>query len=227
MPRCCVSLLLILTTPLFAGQDAEKPAAPHSSLSQEERSSDWLLAVEKLRSLPRPGDIQNAGIFANIGDIVDTTPEQKAAISAAMKAFEAAMVQKAAQWETEMKAARAEYEAKVIAALPEARRDAAKKALEYSHAQWVAPYEYEAKLRAEFLQRKEKAETKNVPADELAAYRKDFGAWLKAQRQKTQDRNVEISKGLKALLDPREAERLNDFDKNKEVPPVALPPKKK
>ena len=216
-------MLLICAAQLFAGQDAQKPAV--APLTQEERSTEWLLAIEKLRTLPRPGDIQNAGILANVGDVIETTPEQKAAIKAAMKAFDAAMVQKAAQWENEMKAARVEFEAKIVATLPESRRDAAKKALEYSHAQWVSPYDFEARLRAEFIQKREKSEDKTIPQEELDAYRKEFGGWLKAQRQKAQDHNAEVTKNIKAMLDPKEAERLNEFDKNKEVPPP--PPKKK
>ncbi len=221
--RCCVSMLLIFAAHLFAGQDAQKPGV--APLTQDERSTEWLLAIEKLRTLPRPGDIQNAGILASIGDVIETTPDQKAAIKTAMKAFDAAMVQKAAQWESDMKAARAEFETKIVAALPEARRDAAKKALEYSHVQWVAPFDFEVRLRAEFIQKKEKSEDKTIPQEELDAYRKEFSTWLKTQRLKAQEHNAEVTKNIKALLDPKEAERLNDFDKNKEVPPP--PPKKK
>lgn len=46
-------------------------------LTQSERPPQWLAALENLRIQPRPGDIQNAGILVNIGDVVETTPEQK------------------------------------------------------------------------------------------------------------------------------------------------------
>jgi hypothetical protein len=219
--RGFILALVVVAANVLAGQDAAKPAM--SPLVPEERSTEWLIAIEKLRTLPRPGDLQNASVFANIADVIETTPEQKASIVAAMKAYDAAMVQKAAQWESEMKSARAETEAKIVALLPEARRAAAKKALDYSHDQWVTPYDFEARLRADFLKRKEKADDVNVPKDELEAYRKEFMNWLQTQRQKSREKNADVAKNVKALLDPKEAERLSEFDKNKEVPP---PPKK-
>ncbi|MEI6236356.1 MAG: hypothetical protein WCT04_25140 [Planctomycetota bacterium] len=223
MPHRFAVLLLLVSGHLLSAQDASK--TPPQPLVSEERSPEWLMAIERLRSLPRPGDIQNAGIFANIGDVVETTPEQKAAIIAAVKAFDAAMVEKATKWEAEMKATRAEYEAKIIAALPDARRDAAKKALEYSHEQWFPPLDFEAKLRSEFLARKAKAEAKNSPPEELDGHRKELMTWIKTQRQLARDKNADVAIQLKMLLDPKEIERLNDFDKNKEVPTSA--PKKK
>lgn len=223
--RIFIIALALVAAHALAGQDADKP--PISPLVPEERSTEWLVAIEKLRTLPRPGDLQNASVLANIADVIDTTPEQKAAIVAAMKAYDAAMVQKATQWEAEMKAARAETEAKIVALLPEARRDAAKKALEYSHAQWVTPYDFEARLRADFLKKKEKADDVNTPKDELDAYRKEFLTWLQTQRQKSREKNADVAKNVKALFDPKEAERLGDFDKNKEVPPAPAPAPKR
>ncbi len=223
MPRLFSLLTSIaLIAAAHAGQDAAKPV--DKTLTHEERSSEWLIAFEKLRTLPRPGELRTAGIAANIGDVIEITPEQQASIAAALKGFDAAMVQKAAQWETEMKALRADYEAKIVAALPEARRDAAQKALAFSHEQWTVPLEFEARLRAEFIAKKERAEDKKTPPEELAAYRKDFMSWIETQRTKAREKDAETVKNLKALLDPKEAERLSDFDKNKVVPPA---PKKK
>ncbi|HLX60071.1 MAG TPA: hypothetical protein VKX17_02195 [Planctomycetota bacterium] len=207
---------IIVTTSLFAGQDAPPPDKP---LTQDERSMNWLIAVERLRTLPRAGDIQTAGILANIGDIVETTPEQKAAIAAALKAYDAALVQKTAQWENEMKAIRAECEAKIIAALPEARRDAAKKALDFSHENWVTPFEFEAQLRAEYIHKKAASENKATPPEELEALKKELQSWIKEQRQKAAKKNSELVEKLRSFFDPKEAARLDDFDKNKEAPP--------
>lgn len=227
MYRHCFALpAIVLTLNLFSAQ-AETPKPAPAPLVGEERSPEWLIAIEKLRSMPRPGDIQNTNVLANITDVIETTPEQKATVLAVMKAYDAAMVQKAAQWETDMKAARAEYEAKVIAALPEAKRDVAKKVLDLSHEQWVTPLEYEAKIRSDFLKKKEKAEAKGTTPEELDAYRKDFMSWLQTQRQKLRERNMTVSKSIKALLDPKEVERLNDFDRNKEMPVQAPGLKKK
>lgn len=219
-----LAALVAMSMCALAGQSAVPSA--DKPLTQEERSSEWLIALEKLRILPRPGDIQNAGILANIGDVVETTREQKTAIAAAMKAYDAALVQKTAQWEADMKALRADYEAKVLAVLPEARREAAKKALAYSHEQWVTPFEFEAKLRAEYVDKRLATENKDTPPEEIDAHKKELQTWIKTQRQKANERNIEVAKNLKAMLDPKEAERLSEFDKNKEVPMPPKAPKK-
>ncbi len=209
--------LILVSANLIAGQDAQKPAMP-SPLISEERSTEFLIAVEKLRTLPRPGDIQNAGILANIADVIETTPEQKAAIVALVKAYEIETAQRLAKIEAEMKTLRAETEAKIIAILPEARRSASKKVLDYSHEQWMTPFNFEAQLRADFLARKEKANDKTASNEELDAARKEFMSWLRTQRQKAREKNAEVVTNLGTMLDPKEAERLSDFDKNKEVP---------
>lgn len=109
-----------------------------------------------------------------------------------------------------MKSVRTDYEAKIIAALPEARRNAAMKALEYSHEQWSTPFEFEAKLRGEFIQKKLAS-----PADQQTA-RKELVAWINTEREKARTKNAEIVKTLKSLLEPAEAATLESFDKNRE-----------
>jgi hypothetical protein len=220
--RRIAALLIMASTSVFSGQSTAPVDKP---LTRDERSNEWLIALEKLRILPRPGDIQNAGILANIGDVVETTAEQKAAIAGAMKAYDAALVQKTAQWEADMKALRAEYEAKVLAALPAPRREAAGKALAYSHEQWVTPFEFEAKLRAEYIEKRLAGENKDTPPEEIEAHKKELQTWIRSQRDKAQEHNKEVVKNLKALLDPKEAERLSEFDKNKELPAKPVPPK--
>src|SRR6185295_15142172 len=103
------------------------------------------------------------------------------------------------------KALRAEYEAKVLAALPEARRDAAGKVLAYSHEQWVTPFEFEAKLRAEYIDKRLAGENKDTPPEEIEAHKKELQSWIRTQREKAQARNKEVVNKLRALLDPKEA----------------------
>jgi len=203
----------------------ETKPAREKGIAQEERPADWLRATERLRWLPRPGEIHNAGVLANVGDIVETTPEQKAAIVEALKAYDSAILKKAEQWETELKALRAEQQAKVIAALPEARREAARKALEYSQAQWTLPLDFEARLRAAMMEKLDATKSPKTPAEEADTLRREMRDWIKAQRLKESEHNAETIKTLKEMLDPAEAERLKLFDKNREVPPQT-PPKK-
>ena len=79
-------------------------------------------------------------------------------------------------------------------------------------------------MRSAFPRRRIRLVLTRTP-EELDAYRKDFMNWLQTQRQKLRDRNMAVSKNLKALLDPKEADRLSEFDRNKEMPVPA--PKKK
>lgn len=210
--RACFCLLISL--PCLALDAPVKPAplAPKEHpLTREERPIEWLMAIERLRQFPRAGDIQNAGVLANIGDIVETTPEQQASIAAQLKAYDAALLEKTKQWESELATLRVEHEAKLVASLPEARRDAAKKALDYSHAQWTTPFDFEVRLRSDFLQKKS-------AATEADASHKEFVTFIKTQRVKAQEHDAETLKTLKSLLDPKEAERLNFMDKNRVVP---------
>lgn len=215
---CCCHALSV------AAGEAPKAAAD-KPLSNEERPADWLRATERLRWLPRPGEIHNAGVLANIGDLVETTSAEKAAIVDALKAYDAALAKKAEQWENDMKALRAEHQAKVVAALPEARREAAKKALEYSQAQWTLPLDFDAKIRTGIVEKFDQAKVPGISPDEASKVRREVRDWIKVERQKEAERNTEVIKNLKAMFDPAEVERLDKFDKNREVPAQQKPKK--
>lgn len=219
--RLTALAVLALPVAIFA---ADPKPVKEKPLADEQRPEAWLRATERLRHFPRPGEIVNAGIFAHIGDVVETTPEQKAAIVDAIKSYDAALLKKAEAWENDMKALRAEYEAKVIAALPDARRDAAKKTLEYSHAQWTPTLEFEMDLKTKFAQKRNAADAPNVPPEEAEAARKELRAFIKTERQKRVDKDAETTKTLKGMLDAKEVERLSSFDKNREVPVPPQPP---
>ena len=214
MPFLRACFCLLISRSCVALDTPAKPATPASKehpLTLDERPIEWLMAIERLRQYPRAGDIQNAGVLANIGDIVETTPEQQAAIAAQLKAYDAALLEKTKQWESELAVLRAEHETKLVASLPEARRDAAKKALDYSHAQWTTPFDFEVRLKSDFLKKKN-------TTNEADASHKEFVTFIKTQRIKAQEHDAETVKTLKSLLDQKEAERLNLMDKNRVVP---------
>ena len=218
------AFLTIFCCACAAAGEVPKPAAD-KPLTSEERPSDWLRATERLRWLPRPGEIHNAGVLANIGDLIETTPAEKTAITLALNAYDAALAKKAEQWENEMKALRAEHQAKVIAALPEARRDAAKKALEYSQTNWTLPLDFEAKLRTNFLEKLDQTKVPSVAPEDATKMRREVRDWIKTERQKESEHNTEVIKNLKAMFEPAELERLEKFDKNREVPAPQKPKK--
>src|SRR5262245_48894297 len=128
-----LTALAMLVGPAFA-ENLETPAKP----AEKVRSQDpkWLTAIERLRLQPRPGEISNFAITTDIADIYKLTEEQKTKIAALQDAYDAAILQKAQKWEEESKALRAEYEAKLVEALPEEKREQSKKLLDLSHAHW-------------------------------------------------------------------------------------------
>lgn len=215
--------VIVFSFKTMAGQPPNPPA--EKQLTTEERPDEWLRATERLRQLPRPGEIRSAGVLVNIGDLIETTPVEKAAIVEATKAYDTALAKKAEQWENEMKTLRAEHQAKVIAAIPEARRDAAKKLLEYSQAQWTLPFEFEARMRTRIAEKFDQANAPSVAAEEANKIRREVRDWIKDQRQKEVTRNAEVMKTMKSMLEPTEAERLDKFDKNRVVPQPPKPPK--
>jgi Spy/CpxP family protein refolding chaperone len=226
--------LLIFSAALLA--KAEQPAAPAPApvpapapatpkpIAADERAVDVRLAFERLRAFPRPGDIQNAGILANIGDVFDLDDNQRAAIRAARQAYDDEVVKKAAQWETEMKALRAASEVKILASLPAAKRETGAKLLNYSHDQWTTPLEIEARLRGEFIDKKLSADKPRADADEADAARKEFQKWVKTESQKVRSKDAETVAAIKAMLTADEILRLEKFDRNRSVGGVPKAP---
>lgn len=218
------------TPPVPAGSGTAPPAAER--LEKWEPSENWIAAIERLRSFPRPGEIVNAGVTAGAADIVKVSPAEEASIDKLVAEYDAAALQKAAKWEDELKALRADYEAKVVAAFPEAKRDTAKKLLDLSHAKWVTPTERDVKFKKEFIEREKafKLATRNKPPEETTEAREEIKTWIHDERAKMAKEDEETIAALKALLTPEEVERLERFNRHRPVPtppPTPAPPQPK
>ncbi len=203
---------------------------PVEKLEKWEPTPAWLIAIERLRITPKPGAVEQPGLTAGVTEIFELSKTEKENVEKIVADFDAELLKKAAKWEGEMKAARAEYEAKVIAALPEVRRDAAKKLLDFSHAKWAPPLERELKFRDEFVEREKalREKTKGKTPEEIADAREELKSWVKEARTAINKEDEDTINALKALLSADEAQRLDKYNRHRVVPvaPVAPPPKK-
>lgn len=214
-------LALVCASAFAAGAIEEKLPPPPDKLYHHELSTDWLWAIERLRVMPRPGEIRTSeGLAAGVTDIYDLQPTETAQVEKVLADYDAALLQKAAKWETEMKELRAEYEAKVIAALPQAKQAEAKKVLDFSHSKWVTPSEREGKFRNEFAA-KAKAfheATKDKSLDEKAEGQEAISTWVKTERRKMTKEETDLIDAIKALLTPDATQKLEKFNRFNQVP---------
>ena len=183
---------------------AQRPMMPFPPGFGRSQNPDWDNAVERMRSFPAPGELSNDRLQASVADVFALAPEQKATAMALTKDYEKALLEKAAKLEQEMKALRDEREAKLVALLPADKQDAARKALEFSHAHWAPRSERDAAQRKESMAAQQ--EFAKLPAAERGAKMQE---WSKAARAKQDAEAEETIKAIKALLAPEEADRLD------------------
>ena len=200
-------------------QEKAKADAPEQAAAAEQ-SPEWIGAVERLRLLPRPGEIKTATVTANISALYALTPDESAKYAAAAREYEAALLPLAAKWLEEEKALRAEHEAKLVQLLPEAKRENARKLLEFSHANWVTPTDREAAFRKEYSEKATalRESKMHISAEEYEVARAKMQAWVKESRAKLNQQNQDLLKQIREMLAPEEAARLDQFDKSRPVP---------
>ena len=200
--------------------------APVEKIEKWEPTPEWLAAIERLRINPKPGEIENGGLTTGVTEVFELSPAEQQNVDKIVAEYDAELVKKAAKWEEELKAARAEYEAKVIAALPEPKRDAAKKILDFSHAKWTPPLDREQKFKVAFVEREKalREKTKGKTPEEIADAREELRAWVKEERARMTKEDEDLIASLKALLTPEEAQRLDRYNRHRVVaPPAPLP----
>jgi len=198
-----------------AAQVKDKPKsgeAPRAASSEPD--PEWLGAVERLRVLPGPGEVKAAGATASLWALYELAPEDTAKCEAIAKEYDAALLKLAAKWLEEEKALRAEHEARLVQLLPEAKRAAARKALEFSHAQWVTPTDREAGFQKEYSEKVREARA-HTKLEELEAARSKVKAWVSERRARMAQREEDVLKQVKEMLGPEEAKRLDQFDRSK------------
>jgi hypothetical protein len=181
------------------------------------QSAEWLAAIERLRLLPRPGEIKAAGVTASMDAFYGLPPEDAAKCAAAAKEYDAALSKLAAKWLEEAKALRAEHEAKLVQLLPEAKRENARKLLEFTHAHWVTPKDREDGFIKEYIEKVTPVRDSrlHITAEEYEAARAKMNAWVRERRAQFNRQDEELLKQIRAMLAPEEAARLDQFDINR------------
>lgn len=220
--RTILLLFALMCVLARAEEPKPKPATPAADTNDA-----WLAAIERIRAMPFPGEFKNAGLEADLEDVFVLNEAAKLEIAKIQNAYGAELLQRAAKWADEEKALRAEYEAKALQAVPEARREAAKKALEFSHSNWVPTLERDGNFKKEFSHRvAELRENRaKLSIDELNEAREKMHAWVRDTRDKLALRDEDTIKKLKELLAADEAERLQKLVRlrvpEQEAPPTA------
>lgn len=228
--RLVILLQLALASAAALAGDERPGPTPPDKLYHRELSTEWLWAIERLRALPKPGEIRTTeGLNAGVTDIYDVQKAELTQIEKALSDYDAALLQKAAKWETEMKELRAEYEAKIVAALPQAKQAEAKKVLDFTHSKWATPSEREGKFKAQFAARAKAYHeaTKDKSLDEKAEAQEIVSAWVKAERLKMTKEDFDQIDAIKALTTPDIAQRLEKFNRMKLEPDATPPPEPK
>ena len=214
MRLLCVLALLTGPALLWAADQAAPEAAPaHPVIPVREQNREWVAALTRLRQEPRPGEIEHGSVYIEVARLYALDAEQKSKVEDELKAYDAAVLQKAALWEKELDATRAEYEAKLLTHVPEARREAAAKVLAFSHAHWLSSEDRDVQLTHELAEKM--AKLKGLTGEELKDARAAIPAWLRARKQEFTAEARAILDQLHALLTPDETARLDATDRSR------------
>lgn len=216
-----ILLALAMTAGAGAVEAPKAPPAPkpreEPRLSAREPSAEWIAAFERLRSHPVAGEIKNAGISAHIAEVYEVQPEDRAKMARLLEDYEAELLKQAAKFEEELKALRGRYEAQMLQAVPEVRRENARKALDVSHQQWVTPHDRETSFRRQATARARDYREKKalLGAEENAAALAEMRAWTKQQLDRIKLEEEAAVNAVKALLSADEQARLEKHNRNR------------
>lgn len=215
-----IALLAVVLTSwcVAATEGKDRPRADEPLRAPpSEPSPEWIGAVERLRVLPRPGEIKAAGVTASICAVYVLTAENASQCGTIAKEYDAALLKLAAKWLEEEKALRSEHEARLMQLLPEAKRENARKLLELSHSHWVTPTDREAGFRKEYSERLAALlESRvRVSAEEYKTAGAKLKAWVSERRAQLTQQEEDVLKQIREMLAPEEAARLDQFDRNK------------
>jgi hypothetical protein len=219
--RPVILMLLGLTaSAVLAIDEKPAPAPPPDKLYHREPAAEWLWAIERLRVMPKPGEIRTSeGINTGVTDIYDLKAEETQQIEKVVSDYDAAVLQRVAKWESELKELRAEYEAKVIAALPESKQAEAKKVLDLTHDRWVTTSEREGKYMAKVTAKAKafREAIKDKTPDEKQEAQEAMAAWVKSERAMMRKEDMDLIAMVRALLSPEAAKKLDKFDPYKQT----------
>ena len=234
------------TTPpqLPVTQTITRPAQPPLNMPRPQ-NQEWAALLERLRIQPRAGEINNGTVNATLADIFSDSAEAKTKSSAIAAEYEKILLEKSSNWERDILELRARYETKMLAELPEARREAAQKLLDMSRTKWAEAATRDAAARAEFLERMRNGVRPPVPGVKAVATNPqlpnapgtpaippgvDASNWMRGERMKAIKQDEESVKAMRELLAADEVARLDHFTRGRAsmplpaAKPVVLPP---
>jgi hypothetical protein len=214
LSTCCVCA----TLEAQVARPPDEIAKPRPDLvlkNPRERSPAWVGAIERLRAQPRAGEIQNAGVTAYITDVVSVPDREKAEIQKILADYDAAVLERAAKWEEDLKALRAQYEEKMIELLPDDRREPMRNALKISHDNWITGHDLQAMIERNSIERMKNLPPREKPDREKALA--EVRAWLTEQRNLAKKKDEETLRKIRELLTPEEVKRLETFDRDRIV----------
>ena len=218
-------LTVLVAAPAFAAseKDPAPPPPPTPPAKAEKPDTRWditpamLTAIDRLRLTPKAGEIMNSGITTGVTDVFEVPETAHENVDKLVAAYDADELKLAAKWERELKVLRADYEAKIIAELPEARRDAAKKLLDFSHDKALLPIELEQQFTRELIARSNETRerTKDLSPELQTEGRALLNQWVREQRNKITMEIANVVDGLREFLTPEEVQRLEKFNRHR------------
>jgi len=192
------------------------------------QDATWLGQMDRLRSHPRAGDIQNGPLSASVVDVFELDEASRAKVKQIMDEYDAAIIEQARRWNKEAEGLRAEFEQRLTEAVPEARRDAARKVLDFSHRNWSSSFEQEEQYKKEYAEKRKAADAElarngNEP-DRRKEIQQQMSAWVQQRRKTLSDPDRETIKQLREMLSPEEAARLERYDRSRPIMVPVQPP---
>ena len=223
---------------LPVAQSTPRPALPSMNVPRPP-NQEWVALLERLRIQPRAGEINNGTVNATLADIFSDSADAKAKMTAVSSEYEKALLDRASKWESDIKELRSQYETKMLAELPEARREAAQKLLDMSRTKWAEAATRDATARAEFLERMRNGVRPPIPGVKTVATNPqlpnapgtpptppgaDASNWMRGERMKAMKQDEESVKAMRDLLAADEATRFDHFNRGRTSMPPATKP---
>lgn len=206
--------------PESAAFPVPKPFAPPVSPTRPP-NQDFVASLERMRNQPRAGEFSNGNFASPLVDIFSDSPDARAKVSALQTEYEKALVERASRWEGELRELRAQYDARIVAQLPEDRREQASKFADNSRQKWTECNLRDSATRADFLERLRKnprtptqaprqpgtnpAAVPNIPGQPNS----EASEWLTGERSKAAKQDELFLKSLRELLTSEEASKFD------------------
>lgn len=214
MLKAIVAVALLSALFVSGGEAPQPPVNAGSALPESPRLG-WARLLERIRLQPRADELRNGPLAAHVSELFPS-PEVGPETAGKVKIiadYDKALLAMAARWETELCVLRAECDAKLIAALPEESRERAQAVLTLSRQKWQESMDRDMKLRSEYFERMRSAprpaSAPATPAGAPALAAQAAAGWMREERAKISQQDLQTAKDLRALLKPEEAERLD------------------